>query len=149
MTHMLMMLFNDSGVPNEIGLWIFLSVGAVALFGVFIPLVSWMESRRKEREAFYRSETLRRVSEASGEGAKATMELLWAENRQKQIQTREGLKIGGLINVGVGIGLLPFLKMLLPGQAVYLCGLIPLMVGVAMLVYVYVLAAPVVDRSSR
>jgi hypothetical protein len=59
------------------------------------------------------------------------------------------LKIGGLINVGVGIGLLPFLKMLLPGQAVYLCGLIPLMVGVAMLVYVYVLAAPVVDRGSR
>lgn len=149
MMHLAMALFNDTGEPNEIGLWIFLSVGAVAMFAVFIPLLSWIESRRKEREAYYRAETLRRVSESSGEGAKATLELLWEENRQKQRQTREGLKIGGLINIGVGLGLLPFLKMLLPGQAVYLCGLIPLMVGVAMLVYVYVLAAPVADRGSR
>jgi hypothetical protein len=64
------------------------------------------------------------------------------------MHTREGLKIGGLINMGVGLGLLPFLKMLLPGQAVFLCGLIPLMIGIAMLVYVYVLAAPVVDNRS-
>lgn len=149
MMRLAMMMLNDSGVPTEIGLWIFLSVGAVALFGVFIPLVSWMESRRKEREAYYRSETLRRVAEASGEGAKATLELLWEENRQKQMQTREGLKIGGLINIGVGIGLIPFLKLLLPGQAVFLCGLIPLMVGVAMLIYVYVLAAPMSGRPGQ
>jgi hypothetical protein len=148
MMRLAMMLFHDSGVSNEIGLWIFLSVGGVALFGVFVPLVSWIESRRREREAYYRSETLRRVAEASGEGAKATLELLWEENRQKQMHTREGLKIGGLINMGVGLGLLPFLKMLLPGQAVFLCGLIPLMIGIAMLVYVYVLAAPVVDNRS-
>lgn len=149
MMHLAMMLLNDSGLPTEIGLWIFLSVGAVALFAVFIPLVSWMESRRKEREAYYRGETLRRVAEASGEGAKATLELLWEENRQKQTQTREGMKIGGVINIGVGIGLIPFLKMLLPNQAVFLCGLIPMMVGVAMLIYVYVLAAPIVDRRDQ
>ena len=150
MTQLATLMLGDPDIlRGNVAMWMFLSIGALALFVFFIPTVTWIESRRKEREAFYRSETLRRVSEASGEGAKATMELLWAENRQKQIQTREGLKIGGLINVGVGIGLLPFLKMLLPGQAVYLCGLIPLMVGVAMLVYVYVLAAPVVDRGSR
>ena len=131
------------------GLWIFLSVGAVALFAVFIPLVSWIDSRRKEREAYYRAETLRRVAEASGEGAKATLELLWEENRQKQNQTREGLKIAGLINIAVGFSLIPFLKMLIPGAAVYLCGLIPLLIGVAMLVYVYALAAPAVDRSTK
>lgn len=149
MMQLAMALFHDSGVPNDIGLWFFLSVGAVAMFAVFIPLLSWIESRRKEREAYYRSETLRRVSEASGEGAKATLELLWEENRQKQVRTREGLKIGGLINMGVGIALVIFLKMLLPGLAVYLCGLIPLMVGIAMLVYVYVLASPMSDNRSR
>jgi hypothetical protein len=149
MMHLAMTMFRDSDFPSVLGLWMFLSVGAVALFGVFIPLVSWMESRRKERAAYYRAETLRRVAEASGEGAKATLELLWEENRQKQMQVREGLKIGGVINIGVGLGLIPFLKMLLPGQAVYLCGLIPLMIGVAMLVYVYVLAAPVVERRNQ
>jgi hypothetical protein len=149
MMQLAMMLFRDSGVPNEIGLWIFLSVGAVAMFAVFIPLLSWIESRRKEREAYYRAETLRRLSESSGEGAKAALELLWEENLQKRMQSREGLKVGGLINIGVGLGLIPFLKLLLPGQAVYLCGLIPMMVGVAMLVYVYVLAAPLVDRRSQ
>lgn len=146
MMHMAFALFNDLDMSG--GLWIFLSVGAVALFAVFIPLVSFIDSRRKEREAYYRAETLRRVAEASGEGSKATLALLWEENRQKQMQTREGLKIAGLINIGVGIGIIPFLKMLLPGQAVFLCGLIPLMIGVAMLVYVYVLAAPVVDSRS-
>jgi hypothetical protein len=35
-----------------------------------------MDSRRKEREAFYKAETFRRVAEASGEGAKAALEML-------------------------------------------------------------------------
>lgn len=149
MMHLVMALFNDSGIEGGIGLWMFLSVGAVALFAVFIPLVSWIEGRRKEREAYYRAETLRRVSEASGDGAKATLELLWEENRQKRQQAREGLKIGGLINIAVGLGLIPFLKMLLPGQAVYLCGLIPLLIGVAMLAYVFLLADPLTDRRNQ
>jgi len=149
MVHMVMTLLDGMDLGPAAGLWVFLSIGAVALFAVFIPMVSWIESRRKEREAYYRAETLRRVAESSGEGSKAALELLWEENRQKQMQIREGLKIGGLINVAVGIGLIPFLKMLLPGQAVFLCGLIPLFIGVAMLVYVYLLAAPVVDRSGH
>jgi len=60
------------------------------------------------------------------------------------------LKIGGLINVGIGVGLMIFLRALLGGGggavtngatgSVYLCGLIPGLIGVAMLVYVYLLA---------
>ena len=46
--------------PN-FGMWMFLSIGAVALFAVFIPLVTWIGSRQKEREAFYRAETFRRL----------------------------------------------------------------------------------------
>jgi hypothetical protein len=149
MMHMAMALLNDSDLPGGFGMWMFLSVGAVALFAVFIPIVVWIESRRKEREAYYRSETLRRVSEASSEGSKATLEVLWEENRQKQVQIREGLKIGGLINMSLGIALMAFLKVLIRDTPVYLCGLILLMIGIAMLVYVYVLAAPIVDKRSQ
>jgi hypothetical protein len=145
MMHLVMMILDDLDLGPAGGLWIFLSVGAVALFAVFIPLVSWMDTRRKEREAYYRAETLRRVTESSGEGSKATLELLWEENRRKMLATREGLKIAGVINIGVGLALIPFLKMLVPGEAVFLCGLIPLFIGIAMLVYVYVLAAPVIN----
>jgi hypothetical protein len=132
----------DSYWPN--GLWLFLSVGAIALFGVFIPVVTWIDSRRKEREAFYKAETFRRMAESSGEGAKSAVEMLREEERIKQVKVREGLKIAGLINVATGLALVIFLHGLLPGSgAVYLCGLIPGFIGLAMLTYVYFLAEPV------
>ena len=37
----------------------------------FVIVVHWVDTQRKEREAFYKTETLRRITEASGEGAKA------------------------------------------------------------------------------
>jgi hypothetical protein len=110
---------------------------------VFIPLVSWIESRRKEREAFYKADTFRRLAEASGEGAKAALELMREEERLKRVKAREGLKIGGLINIGVGVGLVIMLYSLAgTHDSPYLVGLIPGLIGVAMLVYVYVLAEP-------
>jgi hypothetical protein len=65
------------------------------------------------------------------------------DERLKRIHAREGMKIAGLINIGVGIGLLIFLHALLAGTAIYLCGLIPGLIGVGFLIYVYFLAAPV------
>ena len=76
MTHLGVLLFGSEEVFGSFGLWAFLTISAVALFAVFIPLVTWMENRRKERDAFYKSEMIRRVAEASGDGAKATVELL-------------------------------------------------------------------------
>lgn len=132
------------GVPESFGLWMFLSIGAVALFVVFIPLVSWIESRRKEREAFYKADTLRRLVEA-GDGGKAAIEMLREEERLKMVKQREGLKIGGIVNVAVGIGLSIMLYSLIGSgkDNPYLVGLIPALIGVGLLVYVYVLAAPV------
>lgn len=124
------------------GLWIFLSIGAVALFVVFIPVVTWIDSRRKEREAYYKADTMRRLTESSGEGAKAAIELLREEGRQKLIKMHEGLKIGGVINLGVGLALIIFLRALVGPEPVYLCGLIPGFIGIGMLVYVFFLAAP-------
>src|SRR5438477_9166840 len=145
MTNFALHLINGSDVPGGMGLWLFLSVGAVCLFVVFIPLVSWIDNRRKEREAFYKADTMRRLVEASGEGAKAAIQLMREEERLKRIKILEGLKIGGLINVGVGVGLMIFLRAMLGGGtgSAYVCGLIPGFIGVAMLTYSLFLAAPV------
>ena len=139
MTNLAMLMFNDSGF----GLWMFLSIGAVSLFVVFIPLTSYIESQRREREAFYKAETIRRLSEASGDGARAAIELLREQNRMEHAKKREGMKIGGLINLGVGVALMIFLHALVTDAPVYLCGLIPGFIGLALLTYALVLAPKV------
>ncbi|HEY2857659.1 MAG TPA: hypothetical protein VGJ21_04535 [Terracidiphilus sp.] len=138
----LAMLFD--GLPESFGLWMFLSIGAVSLFVVFIPLVSWIDSRRKEREAFYKADSLRRLAEAPGEGAKAALEMLREEERLKAFKALEAMKVGGVVNVGVGIGLSLLLYSLTGGKdSPWLVGSIPFLIGVGLLVYVYVLAVPV------
>ena len=54
---------------------------------------------------------------------------------------REGLKVGGIITAFVGIGVVALLNEV---GGPKMAGLIPLLVGVAMLVYVYLLS-PRVD----
>jgi hypothetical protein len=132
------------GEEDVMNSFIFL-IPAVAIVSVFtfVIVVHWLDTQRKEREAYYKTETLRRVTEGSGEGAKAAIELLREDERLKRIHAREGMKIAGLVNVGVGVGLLIFLHALLQGTAIYLCGLIPGFIGVGFLVYVYALAVPV------
>ncbi len=144
MTNLAISLFGDPGF-GHMGMWLFLTVGAMALFAVFIPTVTWIDSRRKEREAFYKAETFRRLAEASGDGAKAALELLREEDRLKRIKSLEGMKVAGVINICIGVALVIFLRLLLgrgPGSPA-LAGLIPGFIGVAFLVYVYVLAAPI------
>jgi hypothetical protein len=137
MTNLAMTMFEPS---NGFGLWMFLSISAVALFVVFIPLTSWIDSQRKEREAFYKAETMRRLAESSGDGAKAAIELLREQDRMGRTKKREGMKIGGLINIAVGVGLMIFLRALVGNEPVYLCGLIPGLIGVALLTYALLLA---------
>ena len=109
----------------------------------FIIVLHWLDTQRKEREAYYKAETLRRVTEASGEGAKAAIELMHQDERLKRLKAREALKITGLVNAAAGIGVMVFLHELLKGTAIYLCGLIPALIGVGFLAYVFLLAAPV------
>ena len=52
-----------------------------------------------------------------------------------RIQTIEGMKIGGLIMTGVGIGVVALLWEL-AGHKVAVCGVIPALIGLAMLAYV-------------
>jgi len=92
MAHFILNLISGGPFSEEgMGLWMFLSVGAVALFAVFIPLVTFIDNRRKEREAFYKADTMRRLAESSGEGAKAAIQLMREEERLKRIKVLEGL----------------------------------------------------------
>ncbi len=143
MTNLAFHLF-DAAEPGGFGLWMFLSIGAVALFVVFIPVTSWIDSQRREREAFYKAETFRRLAESSNDSAKAALDLLREQSRMERLKKREGVKIGGLVNIGVGVALMIFLHALVKDEPVYLCGLIPGLIGVALLTYGLVLA-PKVD----
>jgi hypothetical protein len=115
-------------------------VGSIALFS-FLAVASWSDARRKEREAYYRSETLKKIAESSGEGAKAAIELM-REQQGTSVQRRlEGMKLGGLVTAAVGLGVMVLLRGIANEDGpVYLAGLIPLLIGLALLAYAFVLA---------
>lgn len=128
------------------GLFLFLSVGAIAVFS-FISIAVWTEARRKEREAYYKADSLRRIAEMPGEAALQVIGLLREEEqiRQAQVQAKEGkmiegMKIGGLVNIAVGIGLMFLIGGTNRGSSAYFVGLIPGLIGVALLVYALFLA---------
>jgi len=136
--------------PEMLAMWdnpqaiaVLIPIVAIVATFAFVSVLHWIDSQRKERDAFYKAETIRRVTEASGEGAKAALELMQADDRLKRLKQREGMKIGGLINLGAGLGVMIFLHELLKGTAIYLCGMIPTLIGVGFLVYVFFLASPV------
>jgi hypothetical protein len=113
---------------------IFLPVLMVSVF-TFVSISVWSESRRKEREAFYRSEVLKKVAESSGTGGTAALELMREQERVDGLHRREGQKLGGLIVAAIGIALMIFLRAIVRNEPVFLVGLIPMFVGVALLVY--------------
>ena len=117
---------------------LFLSAGAIALFS-FIAVASWSDNRRREREAYYRSEVLKKLAEVQGECPAALAAMREAE-RIAQRQRHEGMKVGGLVTVAVGLGLIAFLSTVAHGEPAFMVGLIPLFIGAALLAYVFLLA---------
>lgn len=112
--------------------FVFLSVGAVALFSM-ISVASWSEARRKEREAYYKNDMLKKLADSQGPGVNSALELMREEARMTATRTKQGLQIGGLITAAAGLGVLIFLRFLpATEQGVYLSGLIPLLVGIAL-----------------
>jgi hypothetical protein len=129
-------------------------IAAAGLFS-FLAVASWAADRRREREAYYRSEAIKKIAEMQGNAPDAVLQLLrealtpssvpspWVatpralaayyrsetlkeiartpnagaalevlreQERNSALRIREGTKLGGLITVAVGIGLMPFLR---------------------------------------
>ena len=125
---------------EHLGVSLFLSIGAISLFS-FVAVATWVEARRKERQAYYRSETIKRIAETQGAGGTAALEFLREENRLAWRRVREGLKLGGLVTAAAGIGVMVFLGAILrSNRGMLLIGFIPLMVGMALMTYAYLMA---------
>jgi len=122
---------SNLGIPEFI--FVFLAVSAVALFS-FLAVASWADSRRRERESYYRSETLKKIAE-SGAGGATALEILREDDRISSRKRRDGLRLGGLINIAVGVGLMVFLRQLTGDNSIYMVGLIPLFIGFALLLH--------------
>ena len=118
---------------------LFLSISAIALFS-FVAVAAWSGNRRKERVAYYRSETLKKIAETAGPGSNAHLEYMHEEEQISIRQLRESIKLGSLITGAVGIALMVFLRGVAHEEPVYLVGLIPLLIGVALFVYAQFLA---------
>ena len=114
-------------------------VGTVATFG-FLGIASWANARRREREAFYRTEVLKKLAEAGPNGSSAALEM-YREQERAAIRNRvEFQRLGGLILAAVGVGVMALLKGVARHEAAWLAGLIPALMGAALLIYSYGLA---------
>ncbi len=118
---------------------LFLSVGMISLFS-FVSVAAWSDARRREREAYYRSDTLKKLAESQNAAAAPIVELLREQDRREVRRRREGIKLGGLITTAVGIGVFPLLRAVEHDEPVFLAAFVPILVGLALLSYVYVLA---------
>jgi len=106
----------------------------------FVTIVVWLDTRRKERETVHRAELLRKIAETQGDGADKVLDMIREQEYQAQVRRREGIKLGGLITLAAGIGLGVFLGLIERHDQVWAVGLIPVLVGAAMMIYVILLS---------
>ncbi len=124
-----------------VAVFVWLSIGSIALF-TFLGMAIWTGTRAKEREAYYKSDLLKKIAESTEAGGNAALQYLREQHRLAQKKRRESLQLGGLVTVAVGIGLMVFLGVVVHRAPVYFIGVIPLLVGVALLVYVHFMMPP-------
>jgi hypothetical protein len=97
----------------------------------FVVAIVWLEARRKERQAFYFSEMVKKLGETSDTAAGS---FLRENERIKRSRIREGMSIAGIVGSLAALGLMIFLHAIVPAP-VYLVGLIPMLSCVGLLIY--------------
>ena len=100
---------------------------------VFIVVYIWIRQKRKERESYYRFELSKHLAD-KGMGEEALMKLLETDKKSRWADRREGLKLSGLILLGIGVGLLIGLRFIEDAD-VWMVGWIPAALGAGLLVY--------------
>jgi hypothetical protein len=110
-------------------LWI---VGTASTF-TFLSVFWWALQRRREREALYRHETARRLIER-GEAERA-ISWLREDEAAAEGRRREGLRLSALVWIATGTGVLLGLPKLQKEEAIL--GWVPLLIGAALLVYLF------------
>src|SRR5262245_50314987 len=115
---------------------LFLLVTVVILFS-FIAVVVWSVSRRAEREAYYKSEMIKKIAELQGAGVNSAIEVMREQERNEARHRRDRLRLGGLITCAVGLGTMIFLMSNVPSSA-FMVAIIPLLVGLVLLGYSFI-----------
>jgi hypothetical protein len=118
------------------------------VIGAFVPItgiiwlgfVIWAGTKRREREAFYRNELLKKVIDSPGGSTQSVMEMVRQQEHEAQIRRREGLKLGGLILIAAGIGLTVLLAMLERDEPAWTVGVLPTLIGIAIFAYIRFMA---------
>jgi len=113
-----------------------------------IIFIVWFAEQRKAKESFQRHELLRKIAEAPGDAAQRVLEMIREQEYEAKMRRYEGMKLGGLIAAAVGLALVPVLAMLEPHEPSWIIGLIPLLVGAALFIYITFLA-PKPSRSAQ
>ena len=120
------------------------AVAAIIAVFTFTAVAVWSENRRRERESYYRHELFQKMLDQPGGSVQGVLDMMKTFAKDEESKRRrkevEGMKVGGLVTTAAGIGLLVFLFFLVPGRAVYLVGLIPLLVGFALMTYSFAIA---------
>jgi hypothetical protein len=125
----------DSGVA----FWGFLGIGAIALFS-FLAVAAWSDYKHRERVAYYNGETVKKIVELQRDSAASALEYLREQERNTVRRQRGAIKLGGLVTAAAGVGITVFLRSLIPDEPVYIGGIIPVLIGLALLAYAYFLA---------
>jgi len=125
-------------MPVNFPMAFFLGIGAISLF-TFLSVATWAGTRQQEREAFYESETLKKIAETQGGATNPAVEYLREKEKIARAKRTYGIKLGGLVNVGVGAALMIFLAAFIHHN-LYLVGLIPFFVGLALLASAFMFA---------
>lgn len=112
--------------------WLFLAAATVASL-TFITIVVWAESRRKERQEFYRFEFRKRLVEAGKMDTTSFASLMRYEHELKAQQGRQKLLVAAFVILGIGAGTCAGLQFI--DGSVWMVGLIPGSMGLSMLVY--------------
>ena len=129
-------------------IWTVFLIPIVALICVFtfVAVETWSQNRRKEREAYYRAETHQKMLDGSPESAEAVRALIRDEEERKERRRIEGrimgLRLGGLITMVTGVGLVVFLYYLVDDEPVYLVGLIPGLIGLVLALFGFFMSKP-------
>jgi hypothetical protein len=113
-------------------LGILIPIAAILGGFVFASISAWAGERTREREVFYRYELYKKLAEVPSEQARAVMDLEREEQGRTDERERARQVTGGLITGLVGIGLMAMFALITPGN-IWSIGLIPLLVGVALL----------------
>ncbi len=111
--------------------WFMIAVTSTA-FLTFLSFIIWLDGRQKEREAHYRSEIAQKLADAGNSGP--ILEYVKSLERADAARVQMKSRLSGLITLATGIGLSVFLHQVAPGTAVYLVGLIPVLIGLVLLV---------------